>query len=66
MPAVRHLTTEELAERIGGGISVRTIEDWRLTPGRGPRFIRLPRGIRYREADIEAWEKSRLSEPATA
>ena len=62
-PRVRHLTTEELAERIGGDISPRTIEDWRQD-GRGPKFIR-PGGryVRYREVDVEAWEESLVVTP---
>jgi len=64
MPAVRHLTTEELAERLGGGISVRTIERWRTT-GYGPRPIRVGRQVRYRLKDIEDWEESQLVRPAS-
>jgi predicted DNA-binding transcriptional regulator AlpA len=68
---VRHLTTEELAERLG--FSVRTVEGWRRT-GYGPRWLpgKGSAGVRYREADIEAWEESRLKgavpepQPATA
>jgi len=62
MGAVKHLTTDELAERLG--ISRRTIEGWRRT-GEGPKFLPLVKGIRYREADVEAWEKSRLVTPGT-
>jgi predicted DNA-binding transcriptional regulator AlpA len=64
-PRVRHLTTEELAERIGGKTTPRTVEDWRLD-GKGPRYIRVGRTIRYREADVEAWELAHLVEPANA
>lgn len=62
MPAAKHLTTDELADRLG--ISKRTIEGWRRT-GEGPQFLPLLKGIRYREVDIEAWEKSRLVTPGT-
>ena len=64
-PRVRHLTTEELAERLGGDISPRTLEGWRRD-GTGPKFIR-PGGqkVRYREIDIEAWEESLVTEPGT-
>lgn len=57
MQAVRHLTTEELALRLGR--SPRTVEDWRLDR-KGPPYIRVGGTVRYRLADIEAWEKSRL------
>lgn len=67
MAAVKHLTTEELAERLG--ISPRTVEGWRRT-GYGPKFFPLGKGgprapVRYRETDIEDWEKSRLVTPGT-
>jgi Helix-turn-helix domain len=55
-----HLTTEELATRLK--LSPRTIEDWRLD-GRGPKH--LPDPVRYRLADVEAWEESRLVKPAS-
>lgn len=61
MAAVKHLTTEELAERLG--IEPRTADDWRVD-GRGPKFIRFGRTVRYRVADVEAWEKSCLVDPA--
>lgn len=57
MQAVRHLTTEELALRLCR--SPRTVEDWRLDR-KGPPYIRVGGTVRYRLADIEAWEKSRL------
>lgn len=67
MASVRHLTTEELADRLG--LEPRTVEDYRLD-GTGPRFIRLGKGgprapVRYREKDVEAWEDSRLVTPGT-
>lgn len=68
MPAVRHLTTEDLAERLG--VSPRTVEDWRRH-NRGPGYLTVsgPAGkqkVRYRLADVEAWEESHLVVPATA
>lgn len=60
MAAVKHLTTEELAERLG--IEPRTADDWRVD-GRGPKFIRFGRTVRYRVADVEAWEESLLVKP---
>lgn len=54
---VRHLTTEELAERLG--MAPETLRDWRKY-GRGPSYIKEGRAIRYPLAEIEAWELSRL------
>ena len=59
--AVRHLTSEELSERLG--IPVATLKRWRRT-GYGPKFIRIGKHIRYRLIDIEAWEITQLV-PAT-
>jgi predicted DNA-binding transcriptional regulator AlpA len=41
-----------LAARLG--ISRSTLQSWRYS-GRGPRFIKLGRMIRYRNADIDAY-----------
>jgi excisionase family DNA binding protein len=55
--AVRHLSPAELSERLG--VPAETLKRWRRT-GAGPRFLRVGRHIRYRTADVEAWEKTRL------
>jgi predicted DNA-binding transcriptional regulator AlpA len=41
-----------LASRLG--VSRSTLQSWRYT-GRGPRFIKLGRMVRYRNADIDAY-----------
>lgn len=42
------------------GISVRTLERYRVS-GTGPRFCRLGRRlVRYREADLEEWVRRSL------
>jgi len=53
----RHLTPAELAERLG--VSVRTLTDWRYR-GIGPRFLKVGVHIRYRVADVLAWEQTRV------
>lgn len=59
---VRHLTTEELADRLR--IDPETVRDWRKD-GRGPAYIKDgQKFVRYPLAAVEAWEKSRLVEPA--
>lgn len=56
--AVRHLTTEELAERLD--LEPQTVRDWRKQ-GRGPAYIKDgEKFVRYPVAEVEAWEKSRL------
>ncbi len=55
---VQQTTAEELidestlATRLG--VSRSTLQSWRYA-GRGPRFIKLGRIVRYRGADIEAY-----------
>ena len=60
MTAVRHLTTEELAERLG--IPAETVKRWRKV-GDGPPYLHVGKHVRYRLADVEAWERSRLVTP---
>lgn len=49
-------TPQQLAERCQ--VTQRMLAFWR-NRGDGPRFLRMPKGvIRYRLADIEAWEQS--------
>lgn len=59
---VCHLTTQELADRLG--VAAITVRIWRQH-GNGPAYIRLGRGVRYPLAEVEAWEKRRLITPAS-
>jgi excisionase family DNA binding protein len=56
-PKTRHLTTEELAERLG--VSVTTVRTWRRD-GLGPPYIRVGSVIRYRETEVDKWERAQL------
>ena len=47
------LTTEDLAARMK--VPVRTVHRWN-TDGTGPRRYRFGRSVRYKLADVEAWE----------
>ncbi|MHA7284838.1 helix-turn-helix transcriptional regulator [Arthrobacter sp. MDT3-44] len=53
--ADRHLSPQELADRIGVPLS--TIYGWR-TKGAGPRGMSIGRHVRYRLSEVEAWEES--------
>lgn len=53
----KHLSPEELAER--EGVPVQTVYSWNKT-GSGPDYLRVGRHVRYRLADVEKWERSRL------
>ncbi|BCO30138.1 hypothetical protein TspCOW1_02410 [Thiohalobacter sp. COW1] len=49
------LTQKQLAQR--WALSERTLERWRCT-GLGPVYIKLGHSVRYRMADIEAFEQA--------
>ncbi len=46
----RALTEREVAERLG--LSVATLRAWRHR-GKGPRFLRLGRAVRYLPSDVD-------------
>ena len=52
----RHLSPTELAYR--EGVPLETVYGWNKTRT-GPRFMRVGRHVRYRLADVIAWEDSR-------
>ncbi|GAA0379953.1 hypothetical protein GCM10010319_68110 [Streptomyces blastmyceticus] len=61
-------TPAHVAAYLGGDdMTAKKLEHLRLT-GQGPNYLRLtnsPRGpVRYRRQDLDAWEKSRLVDPA--
>ena len=50
---VRHLSQEQLAQRLG--VSKRTIEGWRYR-GKGPRYLKFEGRVAYRIIDVESFE----------
>jgi excisionase family DNA binding protein len=59
MQQTQHLSPADLAARLG--VSVFTIYQWN-SAGTGPRRMRVGRHVRYRLADVEAWERQRLTQ----
>lgn len=53
----RHMSPQELAER--EGVPLQTVYGWNKQRT-GPQFIRVGRHVRYRLADVLAWEESRV------
>ncbi len=51
------LTPEALAER--WNITPATLSQWRWN-GRGPLFIKMNKGVRYRLSDIERFEEQNI------
>jgi predicted DNA-binding transcriptional regulator AlpA len=47
-----------------GLVSRRTLQSWRLR-GRGPRYIKVQRSVRYRLSDIEEWLAAQTVTPTT-
>jgi excisionase family DNA binding protein len=51
----RFMTEREAAERLG--LSVRTLQKWRLL-GSGPEFLKLGHAVRYDPEDLERYVES--------
>lgn len=49
---VTFLSTNQLAERLG--LSPGTLANWRSL-GKGPRWVKVGRSVRYRSADVFEW-----------
>lgn len=58
MMAERHLTVADLAER--EGVPQQTIYKWN-SEGTGPRYMSIGRHVRYRLADVLAWETAQYA-----
>jgi predicted DNA-binding transcriptional regulator AlpA len=54
--STRHISPDELARR--EGVPLETVYGWNKTRT-GPRFMKIGRHVRYRLADVIAWENSR-------
>ena len=61
-PAERLWTTAQLAEYLA--VPVKTIHQWRYVQ-KGPRGFRVGRHLRFRPADVRAWEDEQLDEAST-
>lgn len=56
------MSPEELAAR--WGVMTITLARWRWT-GKGPRFFKVGRNIKYRVPDIEAYEEQKARQSTT-
>lgn len=57
----RHLSPGDLAER--EGVPVETVYQWN-SRGLGPRYMKIGKHVRYKLADVVAWENSRYAKEA--
>ena len=56
-PPPATLTTRTAAEYLS--LQPATLEQWRWN-GKGPRFVKLGRSVRYRQADLDAFLDARV------
>lgn len=54
----KHLTIEELADRVG--VPTSSVYKWN-SEGTSPRYLRIGRHVRYRLADVIEWENARYA-----
>lgn len=54
-----NLDTPAAGERVG--LAGSTLEKLRMT-GRGPRYVKLGRSVRYRPRDLDEWVAARVRE----
>jgi excisionase family DNA binding protein len=59
----KHLSPQELAERVG--VPLDTVYRWNSRGG-GPRFMKIGVHARYRLADVIEWENSRYVDTGAA
>ena len=55
------LNEKQAAERLG--VAVKTMQQWRHF-GRGPKFAKIGRLVKYRGTDLDAYITSRTINPA--
>jgi predicted DNA-binding transcriptional regulator AlpA len=57
---MEYLKDFDAAERLG--LSVKTLRAWRLQ-GRGPKYLKLGRAVRYLVQDLDQWAAGRTVIP---
>jgi excisionase family DNA binding protein len=58
-----HLTTDDLATRFS--VPKKTIYKMN-SDGTGPKYMRIGKHVRYREADVRAWEDAQYAQAGAA
>lgn len=62
-PPREYLTAAQVADRLQ--VPVDTLRKWREV-GKGPRYARIGRHVRYRLADVDAWAEALTVTPGAA
>ena len=55
----KFLTTDEVAARYRGEVSVGTLENWR-TQRVGPPFVKIGKAVLYPVEELDAWDRRNL------
>lgn len=55
-----YLTPRELAARWRNIVSLSTLDNWRSTANRGPRYVKIGGRVLYPLAEVEAYEARNL------
>lgn len=55
-----YLTPRELAERWRNIVSLSTLDNWRSSQNRGPRFVKIGGRVLYPLVEVEAYEQCNL------
>jgi|SRR3989338_8717449 len=55
----KFLTTEEVAERYRGEVSIGTLENWRAQRI-GPPFVKIGKAVLYPIEELDAWDRRNL------
>lgn len=55
-----YLTPRELAARWRNIVSLSTLDNWRSSQNRGPRFVKIGGRVLYPVAEVEAYEARNL------
>jgi Helix-turn-helix domain len=58
----RDLVDETEAATYLGDLPVRTLRQWRYV-GRGPRYVKVERHVRYRISDLDRWLDANTVQP---
>jgi predicted DNA-binding transcriptional regulator AlpA len=55
-----YLTPKELAARWRNIVSLSTLDNWRSSQSRGPRYVKIGGRVLYPLAEVEAYEQRNL------
>jgi len=53
-------TTSEVAAFLGGDFPPHTLEQWR-SQGKGPKYFKVGRHVRYRWVDVNSWLDAQIA-----